>query len=605
MKIVISGYYGFKNAGDEAVLEAMVSGLKQSYPLATLVVLSCSPQETADHYGVTAVYRYDFSEIIRHLRDCELLVSGGGTLLQDSTSSHSLWYYLWIILLARLFRKKVMVFAQGFGPVRGRFNAWLTRSVLNRLDLITLRDEDSLHKLRKLGVSRPPIYLTADPAYLLNSADPDMGKQILAEEGIPEEGPLLGISVRHLVRRGAIEHRLFDVLANSIDRFCQEKGYQPLFIPLHGDNDIQAADQVIRRMKTRSYSLSHRWKSDEILSLVSRLSLLVGMRLHGLIFAALRSVPLLCLSYDPKVESFARQIRQPCLLVNSNLSAEAVKEKLDQIAADREAIRQALNISMQQLYHQAEITFALLQELLAGGSQTVDFAGIKVDNVTIGEAIDRFEEMMAAGRGIIVTPNPEMIVASQHDRELRKVLNSAGLRVPDGISMVVVSRLLGRPLKERVTGIDLMSKIVAICTEKGHPIFLLGGEKGVAEQAAAKLSADHPALKIAGTASGYFKPDGEPELIRKIKDSGAAIIFVGLGAGRQEKWLNHHLAELGVKVGMCIGGSLDVISGRKRRAPRWARKLYIEWLYRLVTEPQRWRRQLALPKFLWLMFFGH
>ena len=96
----------------------------------------------------------------------------------------------------------------------------------------------------------------------------------------------------------------------------------------------------------------------------------------------------------------------------------------------------------------------------------------------------------------------------------------------------------------------------------------------------------------------------EPELIRKIKGSGAEIIFVGLGAGRQEKWLNRHLKELGVRVGMCMGGSLDVISGRKKRAPQWAQMLYIEWLYRLVTEPQRWKRQLALPKFLYLMFFG-
>lgn len=225
--------------------------------------------------------------------------------------------------------------------------------------------------------------------------------------------------------------------------------------------------------------------------------------------------------------------------------------------------------------------------------ETVNFSGIKVDNVTLEEALSKVKEFLSSGsHHLIVTPNPEIIVASQNDPELRGIINSASLRVPDGISMVVVSKILGKPLKERVAGIDLMMKVVGLKKK----VFLLGGEPGVAEEAAGKL----PGANIVGTYHGYFEEDAE--VLKKIRDTRPDILLVGLGAGRQEKWISGHLKELDVPVSMVIGGSLDVISGRKKRAPEWIQKLYIEWLYRLFTEPKRWKRQLALPKFLWLTF---
>ncbi|MBU0502074.1 MAG: WecB/TagA/CpsF family glycosyltransferase [Candidatus Margulisbacteria bacterium] len=223
----------------------------------------------------------------------------------------------------------------------------------------------------------------------------------------------------------------------------------------------------------------------------------------------------------------------------------------------------------------------------------MDFAGIKVDNITLDEAASKILEFIKAGTPrLIVTPNPELIVAAQEDQELRKIINNASLRVPDGISMVVVSKILGQPLKERVSGIDLMLKV---CEQENPRVFLLGGKEGIAEAAAQKLKA-----KVVGTQNGYF--EDEAKVIEKIKVTKPDVLFVGLGGGRQERWANHHLQELGVPVVMTIGGSLDVISGQKKRAPKIFQKLYIEWLYRLITEPNRWKRQLALPKFLWLMF---
>jgi len=230
---------------------------------------------------------------------------------------------------------------------------------------------------------------------------------------------------------------------------------------------------------------------------------------------------------------------------------------------------------------------------------TIDFAGIKVDNVTIDEAVAKAQAFLASGRPhLIVTPNPEMIVAAQADEELRAIINAADLRVPDGISLVVVSKILGRPLKERVAGIDLMTRL---CGLKAR-VFLLGSGEGVALEAARQLTGKNPGLQVVGTQDGYFSDDSG--VVKKIQSARPDIIFVGLGAGRQERWLNRHLPELGVKIGLAVGGSLDVLSGRKKRAPKWIQALYIEWLYRLLTEPQRWQRQLALPKFLWLMFFA-
>jgi N-acetylglucosaminyldiphosphoundecaprenol N-acetyl-beta-D-mannosaminyltransferase len=232
---------------------------------------------------------------------------------------------------------------------------------------------------------------------------------------------------------------------------------------------------------------------------------------------------------------------------------------------------------------------------------TIELAGVKVDNVTLAESLGKLEEFVADKTPrLIVTPNPEMIVASQEDEELFNILNNAHLRLPDGISMVVVSRILRTPLRERVTGIDFLLAAVERAAQKGYRIYLLGSAPGVAEKAAQNLASQYPGLKIVGTHQGFFRSADDPQIIGQIKQAKPDILFAGLGAGRQEKWLAAHLNELNIPVSMGVGGSFDVIAGKKQRAPGWVRALYIEWLYRLLTEPQRWRRQLALPKFLYL-----
>lgn len=234
--------------------------------------------------------------------------------------------------------------------------------------------------------------------------------------------------------------------------------------------------------------------------------------------------------------------------------------------------------------------------------QIIDFAGVKVDNLTMLEALEKVGFYLSENKPhLIVTPNPEMIVACQQDADLKQILNTADLRVPDGISMVVVSRIKGMPLKERVSGIDLMLEIINAYA-KDKKIYLLGGAPDIAKEAALALARKFPWINVIGTHDGYFKVQDESKLIQEIRDLQPDMLFVGLGAGKQEKWLHRYLPQIKVPLAMTIGGSLDVISGRKKRAPIWLQKLYIEWLYRLIVEPQRWKRQVALPKFLWLMF---
>ncbi|OGC07755.1 hypothetical protein A2526_02670 [candidate division WOR-1 bacterium RIFOXYD2_FULL_36_8] len=229
----------------------------------------------------------------------------------------------------------------------------------------------------------------------------------------------------------------------------------------------------------------------------------------------------------------------------------------------------------------------------------ITLANIKIDNVTLWESLQKLEEFIVSGKPhLIVTPNPEMIVAAQTDKELFDILNGADLRLPDGISMVVVSRIKKVPLKERVTGIDFLLSSCRLAAEKGWRVFLLGGTELSVSMASQNLKRQFPALNIAGIHDGYF--DNDDEILSRIKESKSDIIFAGLGAGKQEKWLCKNLDKLGVKVAVGVGGSFDVISGIKKRAPKWVQKLYIEWLYRLITEPYRIKRQVALPNFLYL-----
>jgi N-acetylglucosaminyldiphosphoundecaprenol N-acetyl-beta-D-mannosaminyltransferase len=194
-----------------------------------------------------------------------------------------------------------------------------------------------------------------------------------------------------------------------------------------------------------------------------------------------------------------------------------------------------------------------------------------------------------------------MVVHAQRDERFRQIVNASALSLCDTVGLLAVARRRGADLRERVTGVELIGDLSRRAANAGLPVYFLGGAPGVAADAAAILEVVNPGLRVAGVRDGYFKDEEAREVAAEIRASGAKILFVGMGFPRQEYWLAEHLAETGCGVGIGIGGSFDVISGRIDRAPPLFRKFGLEWLYRLIKEPHRWRRQLALPYFVWLM----
>jgi N-acetylglucosaminyldiphosphoundecaprenol N-acetyl-beta-D-mannosaminyltransferase len=218
------------------------------------------------------------------------------------------------------------------------------------------------------------------------------------------------------------------------------------------------------------------------------------------------------------------------------------------------------------------------------------------------EALRRVAGLLASDRfAHVVTFGSEMAMHARRDTAYRDVVNSADLVVPDTIGVVYAARLLGYPVRERVAGIELIDRICAACAFDGTAIFLLGGAESIAEQAGATLRRRHPGLRIVGTQHGFFSSAQEGDVIDRIKSSGAKLVLVALGFPMQEFWIRNHAADLGPVVCIGVGGSLDVLSGKLRRAPEPMRKLGLEWLYRLVREPQRFGRQLVLPQFAGLV----
>ncbi len=230
----------------------------------------------------------------------------------------------------------------------------------------------------------------------------------------------------------------------------------------------------------------------------------------------------------------------------------------------------------------------------------VTVLGVPFDPLRMEEAVERVTGLVqAGGPHLVVTGNPELVVAASRLPELLETVRGAAVVVADGIGVVWAARRLGTPLPERVPGVELMEALCARAAQRGWSVFLLGGLPGVAAQAAEALLRRWPSLRVAGTHHGYFSDDAP--VVELVARSGAHLLFCGLGSPRQELWLARHLHRLGVRVAMGVGGSLDVLAGRTPRAPAWVRRLHLEWLYRLSREPRRWRRQLALPRFAWLV----
>lgn len=227
----------------------------------------------------------------------------------------------------------------------------------------------------------------------------------------------------------------------------------------------------------------------------------------------------------------------------------------------------------------------------------INVLGVGFDNVTMDEAVDRGMELLhSPGTHYVVTPNPEIVEVCRENLAARQAVNGADLVLPDGVGVVKGARMLGTPLKEKVPGIEFASGLMERMAAEGLSLYLLGAKPGVAEKAAERLREQYPGLRVVGTRDGYFQED-EP-VAEAIRDSGADVVFVCLGAPKQEKWMQKNGAACGAHLLIGLGGCLDVFSGQVQRAPEVFQRLGLEWFHRLLKNPSRFGRMMKLPLFL-------
>ena len=299
-KILISGYYGFGNAGDEALLSSILQALLELEPRAEITVISGNPVETMSTHKVKAIGRFDMWKIYQAVYSCDMLISGGGSLLQDVTSARSLYYYLSIIALANTLGKRVMIYAQGIGPLRKSLARSTVGRVLNQVSMITVRDHASKEELRSLGIHHVPITVTADAVLGMHPVEATAGRDILASYGVSLDRPIVGVSVR--AWKDCTEYQT--TLAEALDQIHRETEAHIVFIPMQHREDTMEAEAIAKRMTVRSTVLADTYSTTELLSLSSCVDVMIGVRL----FSALMETPCLGISYDPKILNFLHMI---------------------------------------------------------------------------------------------------------------------------------------------------------------------------------------------------------------------------------------------------------------------------------------------------------
>lgn len=335
--LTLSGYYGYGNAGDEAVLAGLVAGFRAVRPESEMEItaLSGHPAKTQAAHGIGAVDRYKPAALLREIGCTDLFLSGGGSLLQDVTSAHGIFYYLGVVRMAQMRGKKTMFIAQGIGPLKRARSRQLVKSVADRLDAITVRDADSAALLREIGVGKPPLEVTADPALLL-IPDPVM----------PQSGAF-GVALRPWQGQ--------ENLAAQVAEACEAvlRGRRALQFPMQPASDLPIAEQFAQKWHPGERSESHAGFSATDIGLVPLLSniascdLMIGMRLHALILAAAAGVPSVALSYDPKVDAFMTSSGQGDAVYNltrsdPNVLAALLARVWEKRAKRAEALQAAL-----------------------------------------------------------------------------------------------------------------------------------------------------------------------------------------------------------------------------------------------------------------------
>ncbi|WP_458411835.1 polysaccharide pyruvyl transferase CsaB [Schinkia sp. CFF1] len=311
MRVVLSGYYGFHNVGDEAILQAIIQALRNEKSDIEITVLSNDPDYTKKTYGVDAVNRWKLGQVFKAIGAADGLISGGGSLLQDKTGLKSVPYYTGVMMMARLLRKPFFVYAQGIGPLDQSISRKLVKNALSKAQFLSVRDQDSFDLLRDLRIGRE-IELVPDPVMGMEYKE-GLNQAWLEQEGIvggSEEESFITVAIRDWTSPGFAGFK--EKIVAVLDRFV-EVGYPVVLLPMHGEHDDVFSREIAGAMKNKVSIFPYDASIEEKVSVIGDSSLLLGMRLHALIFAALAHTPMVGVSYDPKIDAFIKQVGQPLI----------------------------------------------------------------------------------------------------------------------------------------------------------------------------------------------------------------------------------------------------------------------------------------------------
>lgn len=366
IKIVLSGYYGFDNIGDEAVLYSIITALRNEIENVELIVLSNNPEKTKALYNVKSVNRWKMAEVAKAIKESDLLVSGGGSLLQDVTSSKTIPYYLAVVKIAQFYKKKVVFYSQGIGPVNKGLSRFLIKYIVNKVNEIYVRDAGSKALLEEIGIKKP-VHLAIDPV---------LGVSISSQE-IKDREKTVGIYIRPWQDEQHDKNMIDSMTMGLVDLI--EKGYDLCFIPMHYDQDKEIASTLAKEVKETAIKKNIATKEQltsrievvdkslsikEVLAYTASFDFIVGMRLHSLIMAAACHVPMLGISYDPKVTSFIQEMKVPYCINSNELTSENFKKALCQLEAEKEEQKESLIKCLEEKKERIYLPAKRIKELL-------------------------------------------------------------------------------------------------------------------------------------------------------------------------------------------------------------------------------------------------
>ncbi len=359
--VSISGYYGFMNCGDDALLHAIIYDLKEQMPDIRINVFSMRPKNTSAVYAVDSSHRFNYFSLVKNLKKTKLLINGGGSLIQDATSSKSLWYYLNVIKLAKKLGCKVFIYANGIGPVKDK-NLKFASTVTDLCDHITLRENASLAELRRMGISDSKVTVTADPAISLVPAPQKKVHAILKNCGIDASKKIIGVSVRDWSKN---DPKFFAELASYLDELSED-GYDILFIPMKTPDDDKTSHKVMSLMQNNAHIIPQGLDYSEVIGVISKTHMIIGMRLHTLIFSVAASVPAVGLVYDPKITGFLDYAGINKSVNVESFDVELLKRHTIDILENYDNIRKEVKANSNELSKKAKTTAEICVKLLNG-----------------------------------------------------------------------------------------------------------------------------------------------------------------------------------------------------------------------------------------------